>query len=84
MTFHNQLLIIPGDTMLKKFSILFLSLLISSSILIAQDNDNEEKEDQSPYKSSTFNGLKFRLLGPAITSGRVTDFAVNPNNYHGL
>jgi photosystem II stability/assembly factor-like uncharacterized protein len=68
--------------MLKKFLLLFLSLLISFTTLIAQDNDNEEKEDKSPYKSSTFNGLNFRLLGPAITSGRVTDFAVNPNNYH--
>ncbi|RKY94313.1 MAG: glycosyl hydrolase [Ignavibacteriae bacterium] len=68
--------------MLKKFLLLLLSLFISSSILIAQDNDEEKKEDKSPYSSSTFNGLKFRLLGPAITSGRVSDFAVNPNNYH--
>jgi len=68
--------------MLKKFSLLLFSLLISFTTLIAQDNDDEEKEDKSPYKSSTFNGMKFRLLGPAITSGRVTDFAVNPDNYH--
>ena len=68
--------------MLKKFLLLSFSLLISSTILIAQDNGEDKKEDKSPYKSSTFSGLKFRLLGPAITSGRVSDFAVNPNNYH--
>ncbi len=31
-------------------------------------------------KSETFNGLKFRSIGPALTSGRVVDLAVNPNN----
>src|SRR5436853_1385216 len=28
----------------------------------------------------TFNGLKFRSIGPAFTSGRVIGFAVEPNN----
>ncbi len=28
----------------------------------------------------TFLGLKFRPLGPALTSGRIIDFAVNPND----
>jgi photosystem II stability/assembly factor-like uncharacterized protein len=67
--------------MIKGFSILLLFLMLLTSFTLALNND-EEKEDKSPYKSSTFNGLKFRLLGPAITSGRITDFAVNPNNYH--
>jgi photosystem II stability/assembly factor-like uncharacterized protein len=67
--------------MIKRFSALLLSIILLTSFVLAQNND-EEKEDKSPYKSSTFNGLKFRLLGPAITSGRISDFAVNPNNYH--
>ena len=53
-------------------------LILFSCLIFAQDND--KKEDKNPFKSSTFNGLKFRLIGPAATSGRVTDFAVNPNN----
>ena len=65
--------------MIKRFSILLLSFILLTSITFAQNND-EEKEDKSPYKSSTFNGLKFRLLGPAITSGRIADIAVHPDN----
>ena len=30
--------------------------------------------------TATFSNLKFRSIGPAVTSGRVSDFAVNPNN----
>lgn len=60
--------------------ILILLILLSASFITAQDE--EKKEDKTPYKSSTFNGLKFRSIGPAVTSGRVTDFAVNPNNFH--
>jgi len=28
----------------------------------------------------TFNGLKFRNIGPAMTSGRIADIAIHPNN----
>ncbi|MGI8788851.1 MAG: WD40/YVTN/BNR-like repeat-containing protein [Pyrinomonadaceae bacterium] len=33
-----------------------------------------------PLSTTTFNGLKFRSIGPAVTSGRVTMFAVDPND----
>ena len=58
------------------FTILLISLLSFS--IIAQEKD--KKEDKNPYKSETFNGLKFRLIGSAATSGRVVDFAVNPTD----
>ena len=32
------------------------------------------------FKSDLFSGLKFRSIGPAFTSGRIADFAVNPAN----
>jgi len=41
----------------------------------------EEKEKKDPLNSGTFSGLKFRSIGPAFTSGRIADFAVNPNNH---
>ena len=30
--------------------------------------------------ADTFSGLKFRLIGPAVASGRVMSIAVNPKN----
>lgn len=59
----------------------FISLLIIivfSLVIYAQDKD--KKEDKSLFKSETFNGLKFRSIGPAATSGRVVDFAVNASD----
>ncbi|NIU19031.1 MAG: hypothetical protein GWN79_08015, partial [Actinobacteria bacterium] len=32
------------------------------------------------YTASTFRGLALREIGPALTSGRIADFAVNPEN----
>src|SRR5438045_2454423 len=40
----------------------------------------DENRQRDPMSSTTFNGLKFRSLGPAFTSGRVVGFAVDPNN----
>lgn len=41
-----------------------------------------EKNDKNPLlESSTYSGLKFRAIGPAIASGRIVDIAVNPNNF---
>ncbi len=37
-------------------------------------------ESVSAFSSETFSGLKLRSIGPAVTSGRVSDFAFNPNN----
>src|SRR5439155_21429751 len=34
----------------------------------------------SLFRSSTFSGLAFRSIGPAINSGRVVDIAVAPND----
>ena len=33
-----------------------------------------------PMSSGTFAGMKFRSIGPSVTSGRVTGFAVDPND----
>jgi photosystem II stability/assembly factor-like uncharacterized protein len=33
---------------------------------------------ESPLSSATFRGLALREIGPAVTSGRIIDFAVNP------
>lgn len=47
-------------------------LLVLFSISFAQKSDT--------LKSSTFAGLKFRSIGPAVVGGRIIDFAVHPDN----
>ena len=45
-----------------------------------EDKPAEEPKPGDPMSSPTFNGLRFRSIGPAFTSGRVIGFAVDPNN----
>lgn len=55
--------------------LLLLSLFISF-LTFAQD----ETEEKDPLNAGNFSALKFRNLGPALTSGRIADLAVNPQN----
>ncbi|MCL6098993.1 MAG: glycosyl hydrolase, partial [Bacteroidetes bacterium] len=65
---------------MRVLKISFLLLFIPFLILTAQKKDDAKKE-KDPLTSGTFSGLKFRSVGPAFTSGRIADFAVNPNNH---
>ena len=57
-----------------------LLLLCCSLTLSAQRNKkNTQTEEKSPLSELGLSGLKFRNVGPAITSGRIADFAVNPD-----
>ncbi len=51
------------------FSLLFLSIN-----MVAQDTSPAEA------KEDIFSGLKFRNIGPAFTSGRISDIAIHPGN----
>ena len=62
---------------MKKILFATLSILITLALYAKK---GEEKKDEGKYKTSTFSGLKFRNIGPALTSGRVADIAVNPTN----
>ncbi len=55
----------------------FLIALLIFSTAFAQKDDNKKEL----LSSGTFSGLKFRNVGPAFTSGRIADFAVNPKNH---
>lgn len=65
---------------MRALKISFMLLFIPFLILTAQKKDDAKKE-KDPLASGTFSGLKFRSIGPAFTSGRIADFAVNPNNH---
>jgi len=56
------------------------SLLMMSTDAFAKKQDKED-EDKDPVNSSLVSGLKFRSIGPAYASGRISDFAVNPNQH---
>ncbi len=59
--------------LLRILQFTFLTLLLNTPIL-AQENE------QDSVKKTDLSGLKFRNIGPAFASGRVSDFAVNPTN----
>lgn len=65
---------------MKSFTLLFLFLIIAGSLSLEARTKTEVKNKKDSVSSSTFNGLSFRCIGPAVTSGRVTDFAVNPED----
>jgi len=47
----------------------------------AEEKKEEPKEEKKGgMTADTFSGLKFRLIGPAVASGRVMSIAVNPKN----
>ncbi len=59
----------------------FIMLISFFLIPIIVTNAQKKDEEKDLFKSSTFNGLKFRNIGPAWNSGRISDFAINPNNF---
>lgn len=43
--------------------------------------DGQAQDQKKTFKPATLSGLKFRSIGPALTSGRIADIAVNPSNF---
>ncbi|MDQ6845512.1 MAG: glycosyl hydrolase, partial [Bacteroidota bacterium] len=60
-------------------SLLFFVTPVSYSQKKKQ-TDTSKVENKDPMQSATFSGLSFRSIGPALTSGRIVDLAVNPKN----
>jgi len=60
--------------------IIFLFVCYNSLSGLAQKKDTN-KDNMSPlFDSGTLGGLSFRSVGPALTSGRVSDIAIHPTN----
>jgi photosystem II stability/assembly factor-like uncharacterized protein len=62
----------------KALSLPVLTLLLISGSLLGAAPAKGKQEAPTKLKVSTLEGLAFRNLGPAITSGRVIDVAVHP------
>ncbi len=55
------------------------ALLVLLLLLIATAGNATDKNDE-PWSQGDFSGLKWRSIGPAIASGRIGDFAVDPRD----
>ena len=63
---------------MRILSVILLAFSISAFASRYKIQKEFGKEDKSLMKSDTFNGLSFRNIGPAIASGRISDFAIHP------
>ncbi len=64
---------------LRCLILLILALTVVSSTAEAK-KDKKKKSKKELVKASVFKGLKWRSIGPALTSGRLADLAVDPDN----
>ncbi|HQQ83711.1 MAG TPA: glycosyl hydrolase, partial [Cyclobacteriaceae bacterium] len=58
-----------------------LGLLFTTLVATAQKPKTPEVKPPAKEEVS-LGGIRFRNIGPAVTSGRIADFAVNPNNFN--
>jgi photosystem II stability/assembly factor-like uncharacterized protein len=63
----------------KLFVLAMVATFTLTGSVMAQD---DESDDAAKLSSKTLEGLEFRPIGPAINSGRISDFAVTPGKRH--
>jgi photosystem II stability/assembly factor-like uncharacterized protein len=59
---------------------LLLSVAIAVTITAAEPEKPDKSEKADKYGEKTFAGLELRPIGPALTSGRILDLAVDPHD----
>ncbi len=65
---------------MRRLTIFLLVLAMMCGTSFGQKK-NENSAEKDKFSARTFSGLKFRSIGPAYASGRIADFAVNPDNH---
>ncbi|MBO6516234.1 MAG: glycosyl hydrolase [Bacteroidia bacterium] len=65
-----------------KYFFTCLILILSTSVYAQKKKDADKEANAYWLKSGQLSGLKFRSIGPALTSGRIIDIAVNPKNFN--
>lgn len=59
------------------------STLLGVFVFLATTQSSKAQgKSETTLSSETFSSLKFRSIGPAVTSGRISDFAVHPQRSH--
>ncbi len=70
-------------TLKLKILISLLAIVLIAPVSQAQrskKNKKQENEQNDKLKDFSLNTFKFRSIGPALTSGRISDLAVNPDD----
>ncbi len=68
---------------MKKLLVLALVIsLFTLPVAAKAAKDEAETDNDKGMSAKTFSGLELRSIGPAINSGRVSDFAVHPDAHH--
>lgn len=64
------------------FLIIFICLIVYNPISAQRKSESKTSQasNDQPLDKISISGLKWRNIGPALTSGRVADIAVNPDN----
>ncbi len=65
---------------LYTFSVIILLVVTAQYALIPSKVTAQDTDSDSRYEVN-WNAFSFRSIGPALTSGRISDFAVNPENH---
>jgi len=63
------------------FLMCLASFAIQDAFSQSKETGKQPSSETSPFNSGTFAGLSLRNVGPAVTSGRILDIAVNPKKH---
>lgn len=58
----------------------FICLFAFTALSQSAKKEYKKEESKEAYNESILSGLTFRGIGPAVTSGRISDLAVDPND----
>ena len=61
------------------YALLALALIVPPAAAKPKADAAAESEPADRWNAGTFAGLSFRSLGPALTSGRISDLAIHPH-----
>ena len=64
--------------MIKNFALSIIAMLSLNALAQKKTPVN----DSTNFDSATLAGLNFRMVGPALTSGRIADIAIHPKNHN--
>ncbi len=66
---------------MKKIILILVLFTLHTAATAQKKKEQSTTTKNEKWNSDLFKGLAFRSIGPALTSGRIADFAVNPNNH---